>query len=143
MSKTQSTKALYDVVYVKRDPATLEFVTKKSDEKDENGDAIILPIAGEKIKTLTMHEETVNEYNLHWDSTGKFMRLAKQQPKKEVAQSGGGDDTKQPTLKQEFAEVFAMKRDELEQNLSGFGLSVEGNVDVLKPRLAQFLKDNK
>ena len=137
-SKVQSTKEVYDVFFVKRDPATLSFKVKKG--QDENGQAIDVPVAGEKIRTLTMHESNAVEYNMHWESTGKFMQLSKA---KEAAQPVAQKQPQNSSLKDEFPDVYAMSKTVLVSNLESFALSIEGNVGVLKARLAQYLNDNK
>jgi len=137
MSKTKSTKTKFDIHYVKRDPSTLSYISKKGE--DENGQEIEIPVLGEKIKSISMQQQTASELNVHWPNTGKYVVASKaEKVKQEVPAAPQSED-----LQSEFPDVYKMTKDILINNLESFGLEVQGTVPVLKQRLAQHLADNK
>jgi hypothetical protein len=121
-----SEKLNYGKYYVKRDPATLSFQT------DKNGN----PVPGEKMRDVRMHEHMAEELNLSWKNLGIIF----------VPESGavnGGEENESDDLKDQFPDVFSMKKDDLVKTCEAYGLETEGRVDELKVRLAEYMNQSK
>lgn len=124
--KQESTKQLYAIHYVKRNPATLAL------EVTDDGE----PIAGELIKKQRQSPDVATEFNAHWEGTGRIMLLTDEDEVATPAPEG-------PNLKEKFPEVYAMKKADVVNNLESLDQPTEGTVDEVKKRLAEYLESQE
>lgn len=122
--KRSKSKKPYALHFVKRNPANLKF------EVDDKGE----PVAGDKIKEVTIMESHANELNNIWENSGKIMV-----PIDPDVYYGVEDKEADDEDKERHPEIYAMKKDQLIEQLKAYELDTNGKVDELRKRLIDFI----